>query len=53
MEELEDFVGTKFYCPYALADGNKCIRIREKMLEFPSTVLFALSPYLVYFRNIP
>jgi len=21
-EELEDFVGAKFYCPHALADGN-------------------------------
>jgi len=43
--ELEDFVGAKFYCPHALADGNQCIRIREKMLEFPSTVLSALSLY--------
>jgi len=29
--ELEDFVGAKFYCPHALADGNQRIRIREKM----------------------
>ena len=34
----------KFYCPHAIADGNKCIRIREKMLEF-SAVLSTLSPY--------
>jgi len=41
---MEDFVGAKFYCPHALADGNQCILIREKTLEF-STVLFTLSPY--------
>jgi len=37
--ELEDFVGAKFYCLHALADGNHRIRFREKMLEFSSTVL--------------
>jgi len=42
----EDFVGTKFYCPHALADGNQRIRIREKTLEFSSTVLSTLSPNL-------
>jgi len=31
--ELEDFVGAKFHCLHALADGKQCIRIREKMLE--------------------
>jgi len=31
-QELEDFIGAKFYCPHALADGNQRIRIREKML---------------------
>ena len=36
--ELVDFVGAKFYCPHALADGNQCIQIREKTLEFSSTV---------------
>ena len=36
-----------FYCPQALADGNYHIYIREKMLEFSSTVLSALSPPLV------
>jgi len=35
----EDFVGAKFYCPYALADSNQGIRIKEKTLEFSSTVL--------------
>jgi len=45
-QELEDFVGAKFYGPHALADGNQHIRIREKTLEFSSTVLFTLSPYL-------
>jgi len=28
-----------FYCPHALADGNQRIQIREKTLEFSSTVL--------------
>jgi len=31
-EELEDFVGAKFHCPHALADGNQRIRIMEKTL---------------------
>jgi len=43
---LDDFVGAKFYCPHALADSNQRIRIREKMLEFSSTVLSTLSLYL-------
>ena len=34
--------GAKFFCPHALADGNQRIGIREKTLEFSST----LSPYL-------
>ena len=41
--ELEDFVGAKFYCPHALADGNQRIGITEKTLEFSSTVLSTLS----------
>jgi len=41
-----DFVGAKFYCPHALADGNQCIQIRKKTLEFSSRVLSTLSPYL-------
>ena len=45
-EELEDFAGAKFYCPHALADGNQRIRIREKTLEFSSTVLSTLPPYV-------
>jgi len=44
--KLEDFVGAKFYCPQALADGNQ--RIREKTLEF-SAVLSTLSLYLCCF----
>jgi len=43
---MEDFVGAKFYCPHALADGNQCIQIREKTLEFCSTLLRTPSPYL-------
>jgi len=41
-----DFVGAKLYCPHALADGNQRIQIREKMLEFSSTVLSTMSSYL-------
>ena len=38
----------QFYCPHALADGNQCIWIREKTLEFSATLLSALSrsPYI-------
>ena len=36
---MENFVGTKFYCPHAFADGNQCSRIREKTFEFFSIVL--------------
>ena len=35
----------EFYCPHAPANGNQCIRIREKTLELSSTVLCTLSPY--------
>ena len=51
--ELEDFVGAKFYCVHALADGNQHIRIREKTLEFSSTVLSALSRYLAIKHTHP
>jgi len=44
-QHLEDFGGAKFYCPHALADGNEHIWIRQKTLEFSSTVLSTLSPY--------
>jgi len=39
---MEDFVGAKFYCTHALADGNQHLRIREKTLEFSSKVLSTL-----------
>jgi len=42
-QELEDFVGAKFYCLHALADGSQRIRIREKTLDFSSTVIYAVS----------
>jgi len=45
--ELVDFVVAKFYCLHALADGNQSIRIREKTLEFSSTVLSTLSSYII------
>ena len=35
----ENFAGAKFYCSHALGDGNQRIRIRQKTLEFSSTVL--------------
>jgi len=34
-----DFVGAKFYCPHALANGNYHIQIRAKMMQFHSAVL--------------
>ena len=46
--DLEDTVGANFYCPHALADGNQCIRIRQKTMEFSSTVLSILSSYSLY-----
>ena len=45
--QLEFFVGAKFYCPHALADGNQRIRTREKTLEFSSAVLSTLSRYVI------
>jgi len=48
---LEDFVGAKFYCPYAVADGNQHIQIREKTLEFSSAVLSTLSPYCTMYKR--
>jgi len=47
LKKLEDFVGAKFSCPHALTHGNQHIQIREKMLEFSSSVLSTLSPYLI------
>jgi len=51
---VEDFVGAKFYCPYALADGNQYIRIRAKTLVFSSTVLSTQSPclYCNYYKEL-
>jgi len=45
--KLEDSVDAKFYCPHALADGTQCIRIRDKTLQFSSTVLSTLSLYFM------
>jgi len=36
---MEGFIGMKFYCLRAIADGNFRFQIREKMLEFSSAVL--------------
>jgi len=44
-QHIQDFVGAKFYYPYALAHGYQRIRIKERTLEFSSTVLSTLSPY--------
>jgi len=46
-QELEDFVGAKFYCMHTIADSNQSIQIREKTLEFSSTVLSATILYLL------
>jgi len=51
-KELDDFVGAKFYCPHVFADGNHRIRIREKSLEFTTTVSSTLSPYPIQTRSI-
>jgi len=37
------FFDAQFYCPHALADGNQRIQIREKTLEFSSTVIYTVS----------
>jgi len=42
--ELEDFVDAKFYCLHVFADGSQQFWIREKTLEFFSTMLSTLSP---------
>jgi len=44
-------IGAKFYYPHALADSNQNIQIREKMLEFSSTVLSRLSLYPDWTNN--
>jgi len=49
-KELEDFVGAKFYCLHALAGSNQRIRVREKTLEFSSTVLSTLFLYNRWYR---
>ena len=41
------FCWCKVLLPHDLADGNQRIRISEKTLEFSSTVLTTLTPYLV------
>jgi len=46
------FVGTKFYCPHALADGNQSMWIREKTLEVSSTVLSTLSPHTANHKGL-
>jgi len=41
---MEDFVGTKFYCPQVLAGGNQRIPIMEKTLELVlSGVIYTVS----------
>jgi len=50
-EELVDFVGAKFYCPHALADGKQHIWIREKTLEFQQCYLHSLHTLSVVLFN--
>jgi len=52
VKNWKDFVGVEFYCPQALADGNQGILVREKTLEFSSTVLSTLFPYLNIMQQI-
>ena len=52
LRTVEDFVGAKFYCLYALADGNQRIRIREKTLEFSPTV-YTVSVGFALFSIVP
>ena len=42
----QKIVGSKFYCPHALADSNQCTQVREKTLQFFSVVLPVPSLYL-------
>jgi len=49
---MENFVGAKFYCSHALADGIQCFQIGKTMAEF-SVVLAALSLYHQYIKPIP
>ena len=42
---MEDFVGAKLH---VLADRNQRVQIREKMLEFSSSVLSTPSSYLLF-----
>ena len=32
----------QFYCPHVPADGNQHIRIREKTLEFSSSIIYSV-----------
>jgi len=34
-QEMENFVGTRYYCPHALADSKLCIWNTDKMLASP------------------
>jgi len=43
--ELEDFVGAKFYCPHAIADGNQHIRIRRKRWSSQQCYLHCLRTF--------
>jgi len=43
IQELEDFVGTKFYCPHALAGGNRRIRDYGEDTEVLNSVIYTVS----------
>jgi len=40
---MEDFVGAKFYRSQGQGDGNQCIWIVKKKLEFPSIMLLTCT----------
>jgi len=41
--KMEDFVGAKFYRSQGQGDGNQCIWIVKKKLEFPSIMLLTCT----------
>ena len=51
-EGLDDLIGAKFYWQHALAEGNYCIWITEKMLEVMLKGVTYVSPYQ-YQQNHP
>jgi len=48
------FVGAKFYCPYALADGNQCIRIKSKLkVRYTDIAVCSLTCHTITGTHVP